>query len=138
MLRDILAGELVPTAALGAPGDVDVQRVTVTADAQSTAGLERGHRVDLYVTPDATRRVTDDTDPRRTSRLLQAVAVVDVRAGEGGFGATATTSVQLYVPADRVRAVIEAVDQDAKITLVPVKGPIKGPVKGPVDEGGDA
>lgn len=138
MLRDVLAGELVPTAALGAPGDVEVQRVTVTADAQSTAGLERGHRVDLYVTPDATRRVTDDGEPRRTSRLLQAVAVVDVRAGDGGFGATATTSVQLYVPAEHVRAVIEAVDQDAKITLVPVKGLVTDPLKGPVDEGGDA
>jgi len=142
MLRDVLAGELVPTAALGAPGDVGVQRVTVPADAQSTAGLERGHRVDLYVTPDATRGVTDDREPGRTSRLLHAVAVVDVRAGDGGFGATATTSVQLYVPAEHVRAVIEAVDQDAKITLVPVKGPVNGPVEGPVeepaDESGDA
>lgn len=134
LLRDVMAGEFVPTAALGAPGDVDVQRVTVPADAQSTAGLERGHRVDVYVTPDATRRVTDDSEPRRTSRLLQAVAVVDVRAHDGGFGATATTSVQLYVPAQHVRAVIEAVDQDAKITLVPVKGPRSGPA----DEAGNA
>ena len=138
MLRDILAGELVPTTALGSPGDVDVQRVTVPADGQSTAGLERGQRVDLYVTPDSNRRVTDASTPRRTSRLLQAVAVVDVRAADGGFGATATTSVQLYVPAEHVRAVIEAVDQDAKITLVPVKGPVNGPVTAPVDEGGDA
>ena len=138
MLRDILAGELVPTTALGSPGDVDVQRVTVPADGQSTAGLERGQRVDLYVTPDSNRRVTDASTPRRTSRLLQAVAVVDVRAADGGFGATATTSVQLYVPAEHVRAVIEAVDQDAKITLVPVKGRVNGPVTAPVDEGGDA
>jgi hypothetical protein len=138
LLRDVQAGELVPVAALGTPGDVEVQRVTVPADAPSTAGLERGQRVDLYVTPDADRRVTDAGTPRRTSRLLHAVAVVDVRAGDGGFGATATTSVQLYVPAEHVRAVIEAVDQDAKITLVPVKGPAKGPVNGPMDEGGDA
>lgn len=138
MLRDVLAGELVPTAALGSPGDVDVQRVTVPADGQSTAGLERGQRVDLYVTPDANRRVNDASAVKRTSRLLQAVAVVDVRAGDGGFGATATTSVQLYVPAEHVRAVIEAVDQDAKITLVPVKGPVREPAKEPAGEGGDA
>jgi len=138
MLRDVLAGELVPTAAIGSPGDVDVQLVTVPADAQSTAGMERGQRVDLYVSPGATRRVADDSEPPRTSQLLHAVAVVDVRAGDGGFGATAKSSVQLYVPAEHVRAVIEAVDQNAKITLVPVKGPVKGPVQAPADEGGDA
>jgi hypothetical protein len=98
--------------------------------------------VDLYVTPDATRRVTDPSEPTRTSRLLQAVAVVDVRSGDGGFGAAASTSVQLYVPAEHVRAVIEAVDQEAKITLVPVKAPVHSPVQspvtGPADEDGDA
>lgn len=126
LLRDIRAGELVPASALGAPETVDVQRVTVRADAVSTAGLQRGHRVDVYVTPDTVHRVVGDEKPPQTSRLLSEVAVVDVLPVEGGFGAAAMTSVQLHVPADRVRTVVEAVDQGAKLTLVPVMGPLRG------------
>jgi hypothetical protein len=122
LLRDLGAGELVPTSALGAPGDVDVQRVTVRADAVSTAGLDRGQRVDVYVTPGSARTLADPSESRQTTRLLQSVAVVDVLASEGGFGATTRTSVQLYVPADKVREVVEAVDHEAKVTLVPVRG----------------
>ncbi|MDV3220047.1 SAF domain-containing protein [Intrasporangium sp.] len=126
LLRDIRAGELVPASALGAPGTVDLQRVTVRADAVSTAGLQRGHRVDVYVTPDTAHRAVGDEKPPQTSRLLSEVAVVDVLPVEGGFGAAAMTSVQLHVPADRVRTVVEAVDQGAKLTLVPVTGPRTG------------
>lgn len=126
LLRDIRAGELVPASALGVPGDVDVQRVTVRADAVSTAGLDRGQRVDVYVTPDPAGRGIQDEKQAQTSRLLTAVAVVDVLASQGGFGGTATTSVQLYVPADQVMAVVEAVDHQAKLTLVPVRGSAAG------------
>ncbi|WP_353353018.1 SAF domain-containing protein [Intrasporangium sp. DVR] len=124
LTRDLRAGELVPTSALGSPGELDLQRVTVRADAVSAAGLDRGQRVDVYVTPDSAVRVGDGEkeDVPGTARLLRAVAVVNVLANEGGLGAAAQTSVQLYVPADQVMAVVEAVDHDAKITLVPVSG----------------
>src|SRR5512142_1494779 len=46
MLRDVRAGELVPVSAVGDADEVDVQRVTVRADAMSTSGLTRGSRVD--------------------------------------------------------------------------------------------
>ncbi|MDC5696806.1 hypothetical protein OO014_06010 [Intrasporangium calvum] len=120
--RDLQAGELVPSSALGEPGEVDVQRVTVRTDAVATAGLDRGQRVDVYVTTDDATPGSGDEASAGTTRLLDGVAVVGVHASEGGFGAAARTSVQLYVPAAEVQAVVEAVDHDAKITLVPVSG----------------
>jgi len=125
LTRDLRAGELVPSSALGDPGEVDVQRVTVRTDATATVGLDRGQRVDVYVTPDAHTAGTGDEDSG-TELLLEAAAVVEIVASEGGFGAAARTSVQLYVPAGQVKAVVEAVDHDAKITVVPVSGGASG------------
>jgi hypothetical protein len=127
LLRDLRAGELVPASALGTAGDLDLQPVTVRADSVSTTGLAGGQRVDLYVTPkEAIDGRSSDrssgTDGRRTTRLLEAVAVLEVRTSDGGFGSAATTSVQLFVPSDQVLDVIEAVDSEAKLTLVPVVG----------------
>ena len=124
VMRDVRAGELVPVSALGSPSDVEVQRVTVRADAASTAGLTRGTRVDVFVTPKAANG-TAVTAPR-TTRLIEGAGVAAVSTTTGGLGANATTSVQLYVPTDSVQALVEAVDGDAKLTLVPAVGSAAG------------
>lgn len=119
LLRDVRAGELVPRSAVGPAGEVGVQRVTVRADAVATAGLTRGSRVDVYVTPKAgsSRDVTPET-----RRVLEAVGVAAVQTRGGSLGGSATTSVQVYVPSDRVHDLVEAVDAQAQVTLVPVPG----------------
>lgn len=119
VLRDVRAGELLPRSAVGTADELDVQRVTVSADTVSTTGLVRGSRVDLYVTPKA--RVGAD-EPPSTTRVLSAAGVAAVAPAGGGFGANATTSVQLFVPTASVQDVVEAVDGGAKLTLVPVAG----------------
>jgi hypothetical protein len=127
LLRDLRAGELVPSSALGSAGDVDVQRVTVRADSMSTTGLSPGQRVDAYVTPKASVRASSEEEAEpQTRRMLESVAVVGVLDSGGGLGASAATSVQLYVPAQLVKTVIEAVDSGAKVTLVPVAGTADG------------
>ena len=121
VVRDVRAGELVPASAVGSPADVDVRRVTVRADAASTAGLTRGSRVDVFVTPKAATGGERHRRPR-TTRLIEGAGVATVSTTTGGLGANATTSVQLYVPADTVQPLVEAVDGDAKLTLVPAVG----------------
>lgn len=61
-----------------------------------------------------------------TTKVLTAAGVAGVQTSTGGFGASATTSVQLYVPRAKVQAVVEAVDAEAKLTLVPVAGVVSG------------
>ncbi len=125
--RDLRAGELVPAAALGTIEEVGVRQVTVRADSMSTRGLTDGQRVDVYVTPkESARATTEEQEQAQTQRMLEAVAVVGVLDNGAGLGSSAMTSVQLYVPADRVKTVIEAVDSGAKVTLVPVAGAVHG------------
>jgi hypothetical protein len=125
MLRDVRAGELVPASAVGGADSVDVQRVTVRADAMSTTGLARGSRVDVFVTP-KTSTQSDATTTTRTKKVLESAAVAAVLTSTGGFGSGSMTSVQIYVPSDKVQPLVEAVDADAKLTLVPVVGAAAG------------
>ena len=124
MLRDVRAGELVPSTAVGGADAVDVQRVTVRADAMSTSGLARGSRVDVFVTPKAS--TTGERATVSTTRVLRSAAVANVLTSSGGFGAGSMTSVQIYVPADKVQPLVEAVDAEAKLTLVPSVGAAPG------------
>lgn len=124
-LRDVRAGELVPRTALGPGASVTVKPVTLPVDATAAAVLVRGSVVDVWVNP----RDLSSPTPRfpRPQRMFEAAVVA--RVPEGGTGlalATGTTAVQVLVPGDRVEPVIAAIDQGAKITLVPVAGsPLK-------------
>jgi hypothetical protein len=114
----------VPASAVGTATDIAVQRVTVRADAASTNGLARGSRVDVFVTPKAATGA--NAERPRTTRLIEGAGVASVSTTTGGLGANATTSVQLYVPADTVQKLVESVDGDAKLTLVPAVGSTTG------------
>jgi len=124
MIRDVRAGELVPSSAVGGADGVDVQRVTVRADAMSTTGLARGSRVDVFVTPKTSTQ--SDATTTRTKKVLESAAVAAVLTSTGGFGSGSMTSVQIYVPSDKVQPLVEAVDADAKLTLVPAVGAAAG------------
>ncbi len=126
--RDVRAGELVPRSAFGAADQVGLQRVTVRADAVSATGLARGSRVDLFVTP---KTSLASSEKATTTKVLTAAGVASVQSSGGGLGSNATTSVQLYVPTDRVQTVVEAVDGEAKLTLVPVVGGGPDPLSEP-------
>ncbi|MGW5241426.1 SAF domain-containing protein [Monashia sp. NPDC004114] len=120
VVRDVRAGELVPSSALGGADAVQVQRVTIRSEAQVAAGLSRGSRVDVYVTPQSHTGSTGAAGA--TTRLLRSAAVAAVLNGGSGFGTAETSSVQIYVPTDHVQDLVEAVDADSKITLVPAVG----------------
>jgi hypothetical protein len=120
VLRGLKAGELVPASALGAADQVGVQRVTVRVDSVSAQSYAKGSLVDVYITPKSARG--SDSTTAKTERTLERVTVAAVLTDGGGFGANATTSVQVLVPSDKVQAVIGAVEADAKVNLVPVAG----------------
>lgn len=116
-LRGVAAGELVPATALGTAGQVTDKTVTVPVDPASTAALEVGSVVDLWV---SRRDPAAVGSAYQEPELLLAGAVVaglpaDSRALGIGVGRAA---VQVVVPGGRVGAVIASVDQEAKLTLV--------------------
>jgi hypothetical protein len=120
VVRDVRAGEIVPSSAVGPADAVQVQRVTVRSDALETAGLARGSRVDLFVTPKPQAGLAPNA--ATTTRLLRSAAVAAVLTDGSGFGTSAASSVQVYVPTDKVQALVQAMDSEAKITLVPAVG----------------
>lgn len=118
LIRGVGAGELVPATALGTARQALDKTVTVPVDPSALAGLATGVLVDVWVSP-------RDPDALGVAylapRLLLPGAVVDRVPQQGtGLGAgLGRASVSVVVPADRVGDVIGAVDQDARLTLVP-------------------
>lgn len=118
LVRGVGAGELIPVAALGSAREALDKTVTVPVDPSALPGLTTGALVDVWVSPrDPDALGVSYLDPR----LLLAGAVVDRVPQQGsGLGAgLGRASVSVVVPADRVGDVIAAVDQDARLTLVP-------------------
>lgn len=118
LVRAVSAGELVPAGALGTERQALDKAVSVPVDTVAARSLVQGAVVDVWVS----RRDREAVGEAYLSpELLLAGAVLDrVPAESSGLGAgLGRTAVQVVVPADRVGQVIAAVDQDARVTLVP-------------------
>lgn len=115
--RFVGAHELVPVASLGAPGTAAHSRyVTVPVQPGHLADeLARGDLVDVYLTPKAAAGTA-------TPSPTLVIAGVPVESRSGGtrtFSASSAFSVVLAVPADKVAAVVHAVESGT-IDLVTV------------------
>lgn len=123
-LREVRAGELVPASAVGGKDVVAVQPVTVQVDALSASALVVGSLVDMYVSE--RQEGTTQTKYADPQLMLPSVAVSWLPTSGDRFGAGSSTApVQLLVPLGKVAAVIGALDNDARITLVPVPGSVR-------------
>lgn len=118
LLRQVLEGELVPAAALGTQRQAVDKTVSVPVDPVAVRSVVPGAVVDVWVSHrdrDAVGEVYGEPD------LLLEGAVVDQVPSEGGSlsAGLGRSAVQVVVPADRVGDLIGAVDQGARVTLVP-------------------
>lgn len=121
-LRDIRPGELLPRSALGTKADVNLKPVSVPVDGGGAAQLTAGSIVDVWVNAkDVSSSADKFGNPVRTLEGATVVRTPDTTGG--GLGAASgTTAVQVMVPDAGVQALIAAIDQGARITLVPVPG----------------
>jgi hypothetical protein len=121
-LRDVRPGELVPGSALGTRAAFDLKPVTVQVDGGGAAQLGVGSVVDVWVNAkDPSSSAERYGKPVKTLEAARVARTPDTSGG--GLGAASgTTAVQIMVPEARVQELIAAIDQGAKITLVPVPG----------------
>lgn len=121
-LRDVRPGELLPTSALGTRTAIDLKPVSVPVDGGSAAQLSAGSVVDVWVNAkDPGSTAEKYGKPVKTLQAAPVARTPDTTGG--GLGAArGTTAVQVMVPESAVEALIAAIDQGAKITLVPVPG----------------
>lgn len=120
-LREIRAGELVPRSAVGGAEEINVQPVTVEADALSASALVVGSVVDVYVS----RRDVSATQDRYADPVLMLgrVSVSWLPSTPDRFGGAGSTSaVQVLVPSDSVPELLAAIDSESRVALVPVPG----------------
>jgi hypothetical protein len=121
-LRDIRPGELLPRSALGTKADVNLKPVSVPVDGGGAAQLTAGSIVDVWVNAkDVSSSADKFGNPVKSLEGATVVRTPDTTGG--GLGAASgTTAVQVMVPDAGVQALIAAIDQGARITLVPVPG----------------
>jgi len=121
-LRDVRPGELLARSALGTRADITLKPVSVPVDGGGAAQLAAGSIVDVWVNAkDPSSAVEKYGSPVKTLEAAPVVRAPD--ASGGGLGAASgTTAVQIMVPEAGVQALIAAIDQGARITLVPVPG----------------
>jgi hypothetical protein len=121
-LRDVRPGELVPRSALGQKAEVNLKPVSVPVDNGGAAQLDAGSIVDVWVNAkDLSSPTAKYGKPVKTLTAAPLVRRPDTD-GRGLGAVSGTTAVQIMVPEASVEALIAAIDQGAKITLVPVPG----------------
>ncbi|MEZ5092116.1 hypothetical protein [Nocardioides sp.] len=115
MLRPVAAGELVPVAAVGDPGDGDLLSVPVSVPRLSVPpDVAPGSVVDVWVT-------VESASGRSQARpLLTGVVVLSAPPAADGFGATGDRQLVLGVSPDDEQALGKtlAAAGDAGLTIV--------------------
>jgi len=107
LLRPVGAGELVPRAALGSPGDAGQVAVPLPVDATRVpGGVRAGSVVDVWAGPDQQAAGRDATT--RTRRLLRAAPVLSVDRPDG-LGPGTVVQVVVGIPEDQADDVARAV-----------------------------
>ena len=124
VVRSVPAGDLVPLSAVGSPADVDLRPVSVPVPQEGSEQVRPGVLVDVWVAArDPRRGVGVYAAPRR---VADAVPVAGRSTRQGALGSSTTTAAQVLLGPDLLPQVLEAVDNEARITLVPVPATVPG------------
>ncbi|HEY7718172.1 MAG TPA: hypothetical protein VH915_05390 [Pedococcus sp.] len=98
--REVLAGELLPRAALGAGTGAELVEVPVAVGAHAVpADLRVGDVVDVWVAPHSAALTPDSGAEPRAQRVLEQVRVVAAPRGGSALGPATTRQVVIGVPA---------------------------------------
>lgn len=126
VLREVRAGELVPSSAISTESNAAMRTVAVNVDPAQAATLVKGSVVDLWVaikTPGS----TSPTDFEEPHKHAERVLVARTPSAGGGFNVTSDDYVYVLVPDDKVAQLLSAMNRGAKVSLVPTAGsPLRG------------
>lgn len=112
--RTVLAGELVPSAAVASADLAGTTSLVLTVGGGVARSIRPGAGVDVWAARE------DETGRFATPTVLVDSAVVVALVQEGSIVAQGeVTAVEVRVPSSRVAAVLEAVANDDALSLVP-------------------
>lgn len=119
-LRVVAPGELVPRAALGDAGALDVRPVPVPLDEAPSDEVVAGAQVDLWeVPPPVPGSDVAAAEPRE---LADGLTVAQVTRPEGAFVTGGSTVVHVLVPSGLLPEVLAAVGGEGSVHVVHVPG----------------
>jgi len=120
LVRTVGEGELIPMAAIGSAADLSVRPVLIPLEGTPPGGLRAGGRADIWAAQpyrDAGR--TGFQAPRR---IAEAVEVFEVSGPGSGLEAGRTGSLQVLVPEATLPDLLDALANDARLSVLPVLG----------------
>ena len=120
VVHAVAPGELVPVTAVGSQDDVDLRPVPVPIVAGSADGVKAGSVVDVWVAQ-VGKSPSSYAPPTKMVTAAEVAAVSD-RGGVLSTGSTTTISLLLSEPL--IPEVLAAVDNGARISLVPAPGSV--------------
>ncbi len=112
LVLPILAGELIPKRALGAPLGFDQTSIRLMPDLRPASQITAGARVAIW-------QVVETQDGFESQLLVPSSLVADVVLGDGLF-AGEIPEVELVLSRSQATLVLQAVTSDAAIYLLPV------------------
>ncbi|MFD6178676.1 MULTISPECIES: CpaB family protein [unclassified Isoptericola] len=119
-LRTVDDGELVARSALGDAADVDVRSVSVPVDQAMSARVTAGAVVDLWAVPEAP--AGSDAPAAEPTPLVTGVVVEQVDEAGTGLVVSDGATLHVLVPADDLPAVLAALAEPGRVTVVPQAG----------------
>jgi hypothetical protein len=124
VVRPVPAGDLVPLSAVGSRDEVELRPVSVPVPQEGAEQIRPGALVDVWVAARNPQRGAGAYSPPR--RVAAAVQVAGRSTRQGALGSSTTIAAQILLGPDLLPKVIEAVDNEARITLVPVLATVRG------------
>jgi hypothetical protein len=113
--RTIHAGELVPASAVGSATGLQLTSVVVALNSPLPASVGPGSRVDVW-----SARQDDSNSFAAPTVLVSSAVVVRIVEQKNLVAATTGSSVELLVPKFVTASVLEAIANDAALSVVPV------------------
>jgi hypothetical protein len=120
VIRGVPGGELVPASAIGDESSMTGRPVAVPVAAASAQGLRAGSLVDVWVAGRADKPQTYD----EPILVVAGAEVVSVSGGTGVLSGSTDATVRLLLAGGLVAQVLSAVDNGARIDLVPLPGSV--------------
>lgn len=123
-VRVVDDGELVPSAAVAASGDLGLRPVAITPDGALSDDVVAGATVDLWFVP-ADGAESGDGTAAPPQQLAADLTVAEVTEAGSGFAAGSDATVQVLVPVDDLPDVLSALAAEGSVALVPFPGPAR-------------
>ena len=115
--RLIGAGELLPASALGTADSLDRKPVGLSIEDPLPAGTATGDRVDVWVSPRG-----EGNNFGAPELLVEGAEIYDYLEEDSALGATSSTRVFVLVGDEELPQLVDALSNDARITVVLNRG----------------